>query len=117
MNIRDLNPGLNRARALNQRAAEGPADAGLPARPGAAAPEAGSDRVELSHTARSQAASPEAQRELDVARKALREAATLGTERADAIRARLDAGFYDDPQVLREVATRLAGEAGSPDPP
>lgn len=68
------------------------------------------DRVEISDAGRAAAAK--------LGGAGAMEAEDLTVERVEAIRARIDAGVYDAPEVQQEVARRIldSGDLGSTDP-
>lgn len=75
----------------------------------AATPEAAQDRVEISEAGRKAlAGGANATGELDVARKALSEAAPLSEERIAQIRTRLESGYYQGKEASEAVAAGLA---------
>ena len=75
----------------------------------AATPEAAQDRVEISEAGRKAlAGGANAAGELDVARKALSEAAPLSEERIAQIRTRLESGYYQGKEASEAVAAGLA---------
>lgn len=66
-----------------------------------------SDRVEISEAARS-AAGDAAVREMTFAQKALGGIAPLSQERLGEIRQRMESGYYNSPEIQRELAMRIA---------
>lgn len=69
-----------------------------------------SDRVEISEAGRAAAEK--------LTKAGATDAEDLSAEQVEAIRARIDAGTYDSPEVQQEVARRIldSGELGSSDP-
>lgn len=67
------------------------------------------DRVEISDAART-AANDTSAREMTLARKALNAISELGPERLKEIQSRIQDGYYSSPEVLQQVASRIANE-------
>jgi anti-sigma28 factor (negative regulator of flagellin synthesis) len=110
MNIRDAHINPNRSEHLRNDQING---AGRVNNQGANAPgadqahQAGKDRVEISEAGRA-AASDTQTRELNFARKALDGVSSLPEERVEAIHQRIQDGYYQQPDVIRQIATSVA---------
>lgn len=112
MSIRDINANTPRpeqyqnagVRDANRADAAGKS-AGTSGASAAGAPQ---DRVEISDAARAAQASGSQKAELDFARKALDGVAPMSEPRTAEIQQRIQSGFYSQPEVINQVASRLS---------
>jgi len=113
MNIRNINLGTERTDAYRQNSVTETARTGK----GASAQTAGQssenvarDRVEISDAARAAHAEQAKSNDLLVARKALMGIPPLSEKRAADILTRVQNGYYSQPDVLRQVAEKVAAD-------
>jgi len=113
MNIRNINLGTERTDAYRQNSVTETARTGK----GAGAQTAGQssenvarDRVEISDAARAAHAEQAKSNDLLVARKALMGIPPLSEKRAADILTRVQNGYYSQPDVLRQVAEKVAAD-------
>lgn len=71
------------------------------------------DRVEISDSARSASKDVRRAEELTFARKALDDVPTLSEERISELMSRIKSGFYQQPDVVEQLAKRAGGELAS----
>lgn len=112
MDIRNIGAGPSRP---DQVQSHGVSDA-APIKEGGATPlppqKEASDRLDLSpESVGEQAKSPE----ISYARKALLGMPPLSPERIDVVFDRIEQGYYSQPEVVREIAERLATELSAQD--
>lgn len=112
MNVHRILPGSRAAagQVTSQEAAEAESSRARPAQAPPTADSSGrEDRFELSDAARARQAEAAARKaELDDAREALHTLASMSPERASALRERIAEGYYDKPEVIEAVASKLA---------
>jgi hypothetical protein len=112
MNIRNIDLGSKRAEAYrtNQVADTARSGAGGGTQQANEIKSAIRDKVEISDAARAALSNDTGPREIDFAKKALLGIPPLSEKRAADIMARVQNGYYSQPDVLRQTAERLGSE-------
>lgn len=114
MNIRNLQISADRAETYRQHEVHetGRAAGGSDVKRNATAP--AQDRVEISDAARAAGQNAETT-EVHLAKKALLGIPPLSDKRAADILARIQSGYYSQPDVLRQIAERVGNELLPPE--
>lgn len=109
MTIRNLNFSADRAENYRQQSVQetGKAGAGSETRQTNGAPQHVQDRVEISDAARAAVAGAGTTSEINFARKAMLGIPPLSEKRAADILARVQNGYYSQPDVLKQIAERV----------
>ncbi len=109
MNIRNVNLNTDRAENYRQNTVQesGKAGAGADVRQSNGTSQPVQDRVEISDAARAAVSDAAANTEINFARKALLGMPPLSEKRAADILARVQSGYYSQPDVLKQIAERV----------
>lgn len=112
MNIRNVNLSTDRAETYRQQSVQetGKTRAAGEGRQSNGTAQHVQDRVEISDAARAAVSDATSTHEMHLARKALLGIPPLSEKRSADILARVQSGYYSQPDILRQIAERVAAD-------